>query len=693
MISVISTVYNGAQYFDRAIPSILSQQYDDFEYIIVDDGSTDGTYEMLQELAKTDERIRIFNPGRLGRTKALNYAVEQAKGEYIAQQDFDDISYPHRLASQAYYLDANPDVGWVGSWYDIKNSIANQSFTRKVPLNHEAIIKHCAKAIPFAHTLVMYRKEAWQDAGRYPICDDIEDLRLVINIAAKGYKVANIGTSLGVHFIHASSYWHTFFSYDKRQQTLANVQRKAIRDLKLPKWMTIYPLGRKVYAKLGPKARKLIRRVIGGSKEKDIKVSDMPIKPIKKKTEIIITHVSNTYNYGTMMMASNLISRLVEHSDTPILFSIDALSPDHVKRLRESTGYKDIVTLPYKIKTQPKQRLLKKAHTFYRKMAELIRMKNRFVIILGGDDFSEVYGSAIFDLIYLFISQKRTQVVLMGQTIGPFYKWRKNLAGEILRKVQIYTRDSVTYEYLKKGIHLDGIITESRDIAFLPLPLQEQYEAKRAEILASHHLIEGQYITLVPSGLWRQYTDDFERYVRLWRHVITHLMEKYPDKSIALLTHVVKPDSDTAVIDAIYEELDHEARSRCYPITRTMLPVEARLILGSGYMTITGRMHAAISTYQCGKPAIALSYSPKYKGVIAEGLDLPKLVVTGNDKNTWQSVYPHRGICDAIDYVESNYTILTNRILRSVSACEEMVEKHLQRLASDLESLERGEPS
>ena len=116
-VSVVATVYNGEPYFDRAIPGILAQTFDDFEVVLVDDGSTDRTLPMLQELARRDPRVRVFAPGRLGAAKAYNYGVEQARGEYVARQDFDDRSYPDRLRLQVALLDAQHKVGIVGGAY------------------------------------------------------------------------------------------------------------------------------------------------------------------------------------------------------------------------------------------------------------------------------------------------------------------------------------------------------------------------------------------------------------------------------------------------------------------------------------------------------------------------------------------------------------------------------------------------
>ena len=85
-VSVVSTVYNGEAFFDRAVPGILTQTFEDFEFILVDDGSSDRSLEKLRELAASDRRIRVFAPGRLGAAAAYNYGVAQAAGEYVARR-------------------------------------------------------------------------------------------------------------------------------------------------------------------------------------------------------------------------------------------------------------------------------------------------------------------------------------------------------------------------------------------------------------------------------------------------------------------------------------------------------------------------------------------------------------------------------------------------------------------------------
>jgi Glycosyl transferase family 2 len=172
-ISVVTPVYNGERYFDRAVPSILAQSRGDFEWVIVDDGSTDTTPERLAALAASDARVRVLSPGRLGYARALNYAIEQARGTYIANQDFDDRSYPDRLRLQAAFLDAHPEVGVVGGRYVLIDETRHERYERKPPEQHDQIVRAMASRIPFAHTLVMFRKEAWRQAGGYPLIEKL----------------------------------------------------------------------------------------------------------------------------------------------------------------------------------------------------------------------------------------------------------------------------------------------------------------------------------------------------------------------------------------------------------------------------------------------------------------------------------------------------------------------------------------
>jgi glycosyltransferase involved in cell wall biosynthesis len=269
-VSVVTSVYNGEPYFDRAIPGILAQTYDDFEFIIVEDGSTDRSLERLRELAAQDPRVRVFAPGRLGAAAAYNFGVTQARGEYIARQDFDDRSYPERLRLQVELLDANPKVGLVGGHYLLVDERRNEKYVRMPPVEHEAIAAAMAKYIPIAHTVATYRRQAWVEAGGYPLANNLIDLRFYIRVGKLGWRFANVPQIIGEHFVHDASFFHRTLKYVDRQRDLARVQAQTVRELGLPKWMYVYSWGRHAYAYLPTGFKRALRRGLGQSQERDV---------------------------------------------------------------------------------------------------------------------------------------------------------------------------------------------------------------------------------------------------------------------------------------------------------------------------------------------------------------------------------------------------------------------------------------
>jgi glycosyltransferase involved in cell wall biosynthesis len=269
-VSVITTVYNGEGYADRAIPDILAQSFDDLEFILIDDGSQDRTLEILHDAASRDPRIRVLTPGRLGFARALNYGIARARGQIIARQDFDDRSYPDRLKLQVALLDAEPEVGVVGGYYIVVDENRGERYVRMPPTDHPSILQAMARNIPIAHTLVTFRRQTWADAGGYPEAANLVDLRFWLRIAKQRWQFRNIPEVLGEHFVHQTSFFHQSFRYGQRQRDLARVQAEVIRELSLPGWMYAYPLGRLAYAYCPTGLKRVVRRTLGGSEERDL---------------------------------------------------------------------------------------------------------------------------------------------------------------------------------------------------------------------------------------------------------------------------------------------------------------------------------------------------------------------------------------------------------------------------------------
>ena len=115
-VSIVMPVYNAAATLDEAVCSILAQTFLDFEFIIVDDGSNDDTARILEKYARIDSRVKVFRQSNEGMIPALNRGCRLARGHFIARMDADDISLPHRIETQLKFLEADPEIGILGTW-------------------------------------------------------------------------------------------------------------------------------------------------------------------------------------------------------------------------------------------------------------------------------------------------------------------------------------------------------------------------------------------------------------------------------------------------------------------------------------------------------------------------------------------------------------------------------------------------
>jgi len=167
-ISILMSVYNSEDYLSESIDSMLEQSFTDFEFIIVDDGSTDNSANIIQRYVNADSRIVPVMLGEnRGLAGALNHGLAFAKGEYIARMDSDDISMPERLEKQINYLKDNPDIGVLGSRMQVINVDKNPLFTYDVPLAHSLIVWNLFFGRTFAHPSVMIRRDLLESVNGY----------------------------------------------------------------------------------------------------------------------------------------------------------------------------------------------------------------------------------------------------------------------------------------------------------------------------------------------------------------------------------------------------------------------------------------------------------------------------------------------------------------------------------------------
>lgn len=388
--------------------------------------------------------------------------------------------------------------------------------------------------------------------------------------------------------------------------------------------------------------------------------------------KILLTHITNTYNYGSMMMAENVITYINKYSKQKNEYYTDCNTDDDIKRLKEATGYEEI---------KKDKIICKESNNKVQTLINIIRSGHNskkasgyydYIIILGGDDFSEVYMNnilqrfltikAILDLKKL---NKNNNVFLLGQTIGPYTGIRKWLAKRVFRKITLYTRDDLNLVTMKNEYEINAI--PSRDLAFLDLQKQNEYINKKNEILNKYNLRENNYITIVGTQLIDKYCDDREKFIDMFIKIIKLINAKEPKKDIVWLSHVTTEPynlSDNYLLELLNEKEEFKNINKIV-IKEKILPVEARIILGNSKFVFTCRMHAAVSTFQMGKPAICLSYSPKYKGVISDGLNLSELVIEAKEKKIWNGNLINE-VSEKIDMICSNYEELTNKINKEV---------------------------
>jgi glycosyltransferase involved in cell wall biosynthesis len=204
-VSVLTTVYDGLPYLREAVESVLDQTFEDFEFIIVDDGSTDGTSLYLETI--DDSRLRVLSQNNRGRSASLVRGLDACEGEYVAVLDADDIAHEKRLERSVAYLDANPCVGLLGGAYERQYERDDcVQYTEHVspPTSHDAIIRELPLRNPFAHSVVMYRREAAVSVGGYRNRHSCIDYDLWVRMACAGVWMSTLDEKLGTIRKHKS---------------------------------------------------------------------------------------------------------------------------------------------------------------------------------------------------------------------------------------------------------------------------------------------------------------------------------------------------------------------------------------------------------------------------------------------------------------------------------------------------------
>ncbi len=205
-IAVIMSVYNGQQFIAPAVESVLAQTFSDFEFVVVDDGSSDATLETLRRYARQDDRIRLCECPHAGLTPALNHGLSLSRAPLIARMDADDISLPDRLAVQYRYMQTHERCVLLGGAYELIDVRGRLLIKLCPPVDDASLQRHCLEGrCPIIHSAAMYRRDAAMRIGGYdPRYAVAQDLDLWLRLGEVG-ELASLPDVLVKYRMHAQS--------------------------------------------------------------------------------------------------------------------------------------------------------------------------------------------------------------------------------------------------------------------------------------------------------------------------------------------------------------------------------------------------------------------------------------------------------------------------------------------------------
>lgn len=208
MVTVLMSVYNGERFLKEAIDSILNQTFTDFEFLIINDGSTDRSVEIIESYE--DPRIRLINNEKnLKLIASLNKGISLARGKYIARMDCDDISMPDRLEKEVNFLENSLDYGLVGTYYTVIDGEGKDQYNVSYPSSNELIKLFLSLNCPLAHGSIMGRTELFkQNLYGSEESYAVEDYELWTRMS-KVTKIHNIPEYLFKYRIYGESFSDT----------------------------------------------------------------------------------------------------------------------------------------------------------------------------------------------------------------------------------------------------------------------------------------------------------------------------------------------------------------------------------------------------------------------------------------------------------------------------------------------------
>jgi glycosyltransferase involved in cell wall biosynthesis len=236
VVSVLMSVHDGAPWVREAVESLLAQTLTELEVIVIDDGSTDATPDVLASLR--DPRLVVERRPHAGLTRSLNRALALAKALLVARLDADDVALPDRLARQRAFLDAHLDVGLLGTGAREIDALGREVAVVRPPVDDASIRRALIRVNPFVHSSVMMRRAAVDRAGGYddslPVAQDYDLWMRMSRLT----RLANLPEPLVTRRLAPGRV--SAVRDDDRLRTEARVRWRAVRDGTYPWWAAVF---------------------------------------------------------------------------------------------------------------------------------------------------------------------------------------------------------------------------------------------------------------------------------------------------------------------------------------------------------------------------------------------------------------------------------------------------------------------
>jgi glycosyltransferase involved in cell wall biosynthesis len=256
VISVVMSVHNGAPWVREAVESVLAQTASDLELVVIDDGSTDATPDILRAFG--DPRLRVERQPRAGLTRSLNRALRLSTAPLVARMDADDVALPERLGRQLAFLAAHPDVGLLGTGCHEIAPSGEVLRTITPPVEDGAIRRALIRENPFVHSSIVFRRAALDRAGTYdeafPVAQDY-DLWLRMSRIT---RLANLPEPLVLRRLTPGM---TSLARDtERIRAEVSIKWGALRSGAYPLWCAVYLVKPLVALAIPAGLRRILRR-------------------------------------------------------------------------------------------------------------------------------------------------------------------------------------------------------------------------------------------------------------------------------------------------------------------------------------------------------------------------------------------------------------------------------------------------